>query len=115
MMRLRHNGFSLVEIMIVVAIIAILLAIAVPGYLKIRASSKRTVCINNLKKIDAAIDQWAIEKNVGDGTDVPEEIYGYIKGEEPKCPSGGTYTLYPVGSRPQVRCSFEGDGHKLPE
>ena len=57
----RRKGFTLVEIMIVVAIIGLLAAIAVPSFLKARDSARRTSCINNLRQIDGAKDQYALE------------------------------------------------------
>lgn len=112
-------GFTLVEIMIVVAIIAIILAVALPNYLTQSTTSKKTICINNLRQVDATIDQWAIDYNISDGASPSaqqeEEIYNYVKGGKPKCPSGGTYTIYQVGVKPQVRCSLENEDHKLPE
>ncbi len=111
-----RKGFTLVEIILVVAVIAILLAIAIPNYLKVRTSSKKTVCINNLKQIDSAIDQWAMENNIPEGTTPGDEIDIYLKkGTRPTCPAGGQYTIYSVGTKPQVTCSLEADGHKLPE
>lgn len=105
--------------MIVVAIIATILAIALPNYLTSSNSSKKTICINNLKQVDAAIDQWTIDNSVSAGVlpGASDEIaiYNYVKGGEPTCPSGGVYTIYPVGSKPQVKCSLESQGHKLPE
>lgn len=103
------------EILVVLAIIAIALAIAIPNYLKSSTTSKKTVCINNLKQIDAAIDQWAIGNNASSGTQPTEDVYNYVKAGKPRCPSGGTYTLYPVDSIPQVRCSREEEGHILLE
>lgn len=118
MIKKPNSGFSLVEIMITVVIVGIILAIAVPGYFKSGKTSQKTVCIANLEKIDAAIDQWALENHASAGTDVSgseEEIYNdYVKGGKPKCPAGGEYTLYSVGAKPQVSCSKEGEGHKLP-
>ena len=110
------TGFTLIEIMIVVAIIAIILAIAFPNYLKIGSISKKAICINNLKTIDTAIGQWAMENSVTDGVMPTDDIYNYIKNKTKLfCPSGGEYTLYPVGANPQVTCSSESEGHKLPE
>src|SRR5690348_15289543 len=59
----RHGGFTLVEIMIVVAIIALLAAIAVPGFLRARKRSQASRILNDLRMIDSAVDQYAIETN----------------------------------------------------
>jgi prepilin-type N-terminal cleavage/methylation domain-containing protein len=59
----RKAGFTLVEIMIVVAIIGLLAAIAIPNFIKARTTSQQNACINNLRQIDAAIQQWALENN----------------------------------------------------
>jgi prepilin-type N-terminal cleavage/methylation domain-containing protein len=59
----KHAGFTLVEIMIVVAIIALLAAIAVPGFLRARKRSQAAKILNDLRMIDAAVDQYAIETN----------------------------------------------------
>src|SRR5690242_10621526 len=59
----KENGFTLVEIMIVVAIIALLAAIAVPGFLRARKRSQASRVINDLRLIDSAVDQYAIENN----------------------------------------------------
>jgi prepilin-type N-terminal cleavage/methylation domain-containing protein len=64
----RRGGFTLVEIMIVVAIIALLAAIAVPGFLRARKRSQATKILNDLRMIDAAVDQYAIETNRGTGS-----------------------------------------------
>jgi len=70
----RRTGFTLVEIMIVVAIIALLAAIAVPGFLRARKRSQASRIINDLRLIDAAVDQYAIEtsKKTGDPVDVTD-------------------------------------------
>jgi prepilin-type N-terminal cleavage/methylation domain-containing protein len=70
----RRTGFTLVEIMIVVAIIALLAAIAVPGFLRARKRSQASRVINDLRLIDSAIDQYAIETNKksGDGVSVTD-------------------------------------------
>jgi prepilin-type N-terminal cleavage/methylation domain-containing protein len=66
----RRTGFTLVEIMIVVAIIALLAAIAVPGFLRARKRSQASRIINDLRLIDSAIDQYAIETNRSSGFSV---------------------------------------------
>ena len=66
----RRAGFTLVEIMIVVAIIALLAAIAVPGFLRARKRSQASRVINDLRLIDSAVDQYAIENNKASGTAV---------------------------------------------
>jgi prepilin-type N-terminal cleavage/methylation domain-containing protein len=66
----RHAGFTLVEIMIVVAIIALLAAIAVPGFLRARKRSQASRIINDLRLIDSAVDQYAIENNKSSGQTV---------------------------------------------
>ncbi len=114
-----RRAYTLVEIVIVVTIIAVLLAIIVPNYFKAGKSSAKNVCINNLKKIDAAIDQWAIDNSIAAGT-IPsrsqeDDIYGYVKSGKPECPSKGDYAIHAVGSKPQVTCGKEDEGHKLPE
>src|SRR6187549_2283347 len=68
----RRGGFTLVEIMIVVAIIALLAAIAVPGFLRARKRSQASKIINDLRLVDAAVDQYAIER--GKKTDDPVDI-----------------------------------------
>lgn len=66
----RRGGFTLVEIMIVVAIIALLAAIAVPGFLRARKRSQASRIVNDLRLIDSAVDQYAIETNKPSGSTV---------------------------------------------
>jgi prepilin-type N-terminal cleavage/methylation domain-containing protein len=99
----RKGGFTLIEIMIVVLIIGILLAIAVPNFMKARESSRTKSCIANLKQIQSAKEQWAMDEKKA-GTDSPGagDLYGaslYIK-TAPVCPSGGTYTIDVVDTDP---------------
>ena len=93
----KRTAFTLVEIMIVVAIIGLLAAISIPNFVKARATSQANACINNLKQIDAAINQMAIERGLQTGAtfNFPADITPYIKltstGALPPCPAGGTY------------------------
>src|SRR5205085_3644045 len=87
----RRSGFTLVEIMIVVAIIALLAAIAVPNFLRARKRSQATRILEDLRIIDSAIDQYAIEYNKGGGDNVVwADIQAYLKRGSVIYNSGGT-------------------------
>ena len=100
----RPAGFTLVEIMIVVAIIGLLAAIAIPNFMRARAKSQQNACINNLRQIDAAINEWAMETGQPTGATIGNVmiISAYIKlnsnSSVPGCPAGGTYSTGQVSS-----------------
>src|SRR5678816_3838454 len=91
----RKSGFTLVEIMIVVAIIGLLAAIAIPNFVRARSASQANACINNMRQIDGAIQQSALELGLATGATVtfPTHVQPYIKltaaGNIPGCPAEG--------------------------
>ena len=105
------------EIMIVVAIIGLLAAIAIPNFIKARGTSQMQACINNLRQIDGAIQEWAAEKNKGVTATVGfTDISVYLK-HVVICPAGGTafsdsYNLTDVSTKPT--CKTTSSTHVLP-
>ena len=111
---MQHRHFTLVEIMIVVAIIGLLAAIAIPSFMTARTNARKSMCINNLRQIDGAKEQWAMGNNADVGnTAVTLALLvgtgGFIK-ETPQCPAGGAYTVSAIGTAPGCNIA----GHGLP-
>jgi len=118
-------GFTLVEIMIVVAIIGLLAAIAIPNFVKARTTAQTNTCINNLRQIDAAIQQYALEKNLPNGASVlplsnlspylghfviGATINGGALPNSINCPASGTYVVTLDSVAPTCTVA----GHALP-
>jgi len=110
----QRKGFTLVEIMIVVAIIALLAAIAIPSFMKSRADSRQSACINNLRLMDHAKQQLATASQSMADSYVPtmSEIAPFIKGMSASdtgtmiCRQGGSYSVNAITSNPT--CTYTG-------
>lgn len=104
------QSYATAAVMPAVVVSGVLAGIAIPNFVKARAVSQRNACINNLRRIDAAKTEWALEYNKANGdTPTKNDLMPYLR-RWPVCPSGGAYSINPIGEPPT--CSVP--GHKLP-
>lgn len=127
MIRMNKKGFTLVEIMIVVAIIGLLAAIAIPNFLKARTQARKNICISNLRTLYHALEEYMIDQNKSTGvtldvSSTASDLIGdedYIK-DVPRCPiDNDTYPTLTTGEKPvcpnySTNSSDPGYGHSLP-
>jgi prepilin-type N-terminal cleavage/methylation domain-containing protein len=103
---ISKTGFTLVELLVVVAILGLMMAMAIPNFEKTRMTSQANACINNLRQISAAANEFAYEKHLSAGTAInfPSDLTPYLKlnssGSIPPCPANGTYTDAHAGDIP---------------
>jgi len=113
--RKKSAGFTLIEIMIVVLIIAILLAIAIPNFLRARETSRAKSCQANMRQIETAKEQWAMDNKMAadDEPAAGDLVTEYMRGTEdtlPDCPSSGDYTIGDMSTRPSCSIGANGAG-----
>jgi prepilin-type N-terminal cleavage/methylation domain-containing protein len=108
----QRSGFTLLEMMIVVAILGILVGLAFPNYLKSRTQARKQLCIENISQIESAKQIWGVEHGKKDGdVPAPDDLIGsdlYMK-KLPLCPAGGSYDFQSVGTT--ATCTIP--GHSL--
>ncbi|MEA3560384.1 MAG: type II secretion system protein [Candidatus Omnitrophota bacterium] len=117
-MKKSPNGFTLVEVLIVVAILGFLIGIAMPNVMKARSAGQESACQSNMAIIEAAIEQWGLDSNIASGTDIAGNVGDwddYLRGGIlPACPNSGAYSYTGGGTAGttgnyKVHCSVHGD------
>ena len=104
--QIRATGFTLVEIMVVIAIIGMLMGVATLGISKAISSSKQHICSINIEAIEQGKQVWSLENKKGDNDAASEDdLKGHLKnGVFPTCPSGGTYIIN--ANNVKATCSY---------
>jgi hypothetical protein len=113
-----HMVKKLLPYALALALIGVAAVIAVPNFVRVRTHSAAAPCINFLRQLDGAKQQWQLEYNkTTNDTPTLDDLKPYIKltsaGEIPRCPQGGTYIAGRIGEPPQ--CSMGGEYHTLPQ
>ena len=109
MKKMNKKGFTLVEIMIVVAIIGLLAAIGIPSFTKARSNSRTKACMNNLRMIESGAEQYMMIENVN--TVTKDQALTYVKGGSVSCGASGTYAelTFDTSGGAIASCSVHGD------
>ncbi|WP_309713053.1 prepilin-type N-terminal cleavage/methylation domain-containing protein [Armatimonas sp.] len=105
--RTKRKAFTLVEVMMVSTIVSVIFAIASPSIRRTREVAQARSCMRNLRQIDSAKEQYAMDNRLAQGATMPAlSVFcgagttTYIKGGAPACPRGGTYTVNNLGTDP---------------
>jgi competence protein ComGC len=111
----KKKGVTPFEWLIVLAVMVLLAAIAIPNFVKARTTACKSACIANLKQIDGAIQQWALEnKKAGTNIVTTTDVLDFLKGSVlPMCPAAGTYSVSTVSSSPTCSHGISNSGHSL--
>jgi prepilin-type N-terminal cleavage/methylation domain-containing protein len=111
----RISGFTMVEMMIVVLVLAMLVEMAIPQFITARHRARQRTCMSNLRQMEVAKEQLAINKKLqdGDAMAMADIVPDYIR-NVPACPSGGAYTLQVCGTSPECSMSVGNYAHTAP-